>query len=66
MKLNLTKQECSWLAALAKKEKNEYDQYNKERPCGVFELRRDNMAALENKINAALQREIKRESRDAR
>jgi len=62
MRLELTTQECKWLAALVKKDKLENIQYNTEMPSRVFELRRDNMADLENKINAAIERHIKRES----
>jgi len=66
MKAELTKQEYRWLADLANKAKIEADLSNEETPHPLFELRRDNMAALEAKINAAIQRQIDRERSGAR
>jgi hypothetical protein len=66
MRLQLTTQECRWLADLAGKAKTEADLANKETPHPLFELRRDNMADLENKINSAIGREIQRERNDER
>lgn len=63
MRIELTKQECKWLADLANKAKTEANQANQETPHPLFELRRDNMADLETKINAAIQRQIQREGR---
>ncbi|GHU60505.1 hypothetical protein FACS1894171_2050 [Clostridia bacterium] len=64
MRLQLTTQECRWLADLVGKAKIEAELANQETPHPIFELRRDNMADLENKINSAIQRE--RERNDAR
>ena len=61
MRLELTKQECKWLADLANKAKAEADQNNNKTPHPLFELQRDNMASLESKINDAVQRQIQRE-----
>ena len=66
MRVDLTKQEFHWLADLANKAKIEADQNNNETPHPLFELRRDNMADLEAKINDAIQRQIQRERRGAR
>ena len=66
MRLQLTNQECRWLIDLANKAKVEAEFANRETPHPLFELRRDNMADLEAKLNAALQREITRERRNAR
>lgn len=61
MRIELTKQECIWLADLAKKAKEQAGMANKETPCRLFQLRMDNMSDLENKLNAAVQKEIKKE-----
>ena len=66
MRLELTKQECKWLADLANKAKTEASQNNEETPHPLFELRRDNMADLEAKINEAVARQIQKEGRGAR
>ena len=66
MRVELTKQEYKWLADLANKAKTEADLANKETPHPLFELQRDNMADLEAKINAAIQRQINRERSEAR
>ena len=66
MRIQLTNQECKWLIDLANKAKAEAEFANKETPHPLFELRRDNMADLEAKLNAALQREIQRGRKDAR
>ena len=66
MRLELTKQECKWLADLTNKAKIESVNDNDKTPHPLLELRRDNMAAPEAKINAAVQREIQRENRRAR
>lgn len=63
MRLELTTQECKWLADLANKAKIEATHNNNETPHPLFELHRDNMADLEAKINAAIQRHIDRGSR---
>jgi hypothetical protein len=63
MRLELTTQECKWLADLASKAKSEAVRNNDETPHPLFELRRDNMAHLEAKINAAIQRRIQMEGR---
>ena len=61
MRVELTTQEYKWLADLANKAKIEADLANKETPHPLLELRRDNMADLEVKINAGIQRQINRE-----
>jgi hypothetical protein len=61
MRVELTKQEYKWLADLANKAKIEADLANKETPHPLLELRRDNMADLDVKINAGIQRQINRE-----
>ena len=66
MRVELNKQECRWLADLANKAKIEAIQANEETPHPLFDLRRDNMADLENKLNTAIQKQIQREDRDAR
>ena len=66
MRIQLTKQECKWLIDLVEKAKVVAGYANYERPHPLNELRRDNMADLENKLNKALQRELQRERRDAR
>ncbi|GHT83986.1 hypothetical protein FACS18947_0730 [Bacteroidia bacterium] len=62
MRIQLTTGECRWLADLACKEKIEAALANKETPHPLLELRHDNMADLENKLNSAIQKE----RRDAR
>lgn len=44
MRVELTKQECLWLAALAKAAKEEADTLLEANPHRLFALRRDNMA----------------------
>ena len=66
MRMELTKQECKWLADLANKAKIKAVNDNDKTPHPLLELRRDNMASLEAKINAAVQREVQKESRGAR
>jgi hypothetical protein len=63
MKVELTMTECKWLAGLANKAKTEAAQAHRETPHPLLELRRDNMARLEAKINDAIQRQIRREGR---
>ena len=66
MRLELTKQECKWLADLVSRAKIEAAKNNDETPHPLLELRCDNMASLESKINTAIGRQIKREGRNAR
>ena len=66
MRLELTKQECKWLADLVRKEKTEVAHANEETPHPLYELRRDNMASLEAKIDKAISRQMQREGRIAR
>ena len=66
MRVELTRQECKWLADLANKAKIEAIHCNEEMPNRIFELRRDNMADLENKLNTAVQKQIQKERKDAR
>jgi len=65
MRVELTKQECRWLADLCKKAKHEAAQSLEEIPSRLFELRRDNMADLETKLNAAIQRNIQKNGRNS-
>jgi hypothetical protein len=62
----MTNTECQWLIALARNAKHEAILSNEETPHPLLQLRRDNMECLETKLNAALQKEIKRERWDAR
>ena len=66
MRVELNKQECRWLADLASKAKFEAIHCNEELPSRIFELRRDNMADLENKLNTAIQKQNLKERNDAR
>jgi len=66
MRIQLTKQECIWLADLAKKERHKAEDANLASPHRIFQLRRDNMADIENKLNHAIQKEIQKERNDAR
>jgi hypothetical protein len=66
MRVELTKQEYRWLADLARKAKMEAAHNNEETPHPLFELRRENMADLEAKINEAIARQMQREGRGAR
>lgn len=66
MRVELTQQQFKWLADLANKAKTEAEFANKETPHPLFELRRDNMADLEAKINAAIQRHLHRGRSSAR
>jgi hypothetical protein len=66
MRVQLTKQQYKWLADLANKAKIEAVHANEQTPHPLLELRRDNMADLEDKINAAIQRQIQREDRNIR
>jgi hypothetical protein len=66
LRLELTKTECKWLADLANKAKIEAIHANDATPHPLLELRRDNMADLEAKINKAIERQIQREGRNAR
>ncbi|MDR0324783.1 MAG: hypothetical protein LBI19_01640 [Oscillospiraceae bacterium] len=66
MKVELTKQEYIWLADLVKKDKETYAAENEKTPHPLLELRRDNMASLEAKINAGVQRQIQRDGRNVR
>ena len=61
MRAELAKQEYKWLADLANKAQIEAARANEEMPHPLLELRRDNMADLEGKINDAIQRQINRE-----
>ena len=63
MRVELTKQEYKWLADLANKAKVEAALANEQTPHPLYELRRDNMASLEFKINEAIARQIQREGR---
>ena len=66
MRVELTMQEYRWLAGLAKKAKTEASLANKETPHPLLELRRDNMSALEAKLNAAIQKQVAKERNGAR
>jgi len=64
MRVEMKKQECLWLAALAKAAKEEADVLYEANPHRLFALRRDNMADLEKKLNAAVQRQVKKDRKD--
>ena len=66
MRIDITKQEAMWLADLTRKAKAEAANANEETPHPLHELRRDNMASLEVKINEAIGRQLQREGRSAR
>jgi len=66
MRIQLTKQECIWLADLANKAKVQADMAHQETPSRIFLLRRDNMADLEAKLKAAVQKEIQKERSGAK
>lgn len=66
MRIQLTKQECIWLSELVKKEKERATSALNDLPSRIFELRRDNMADLEAKLNTAIHKEIQKERNDAR
>ena len=66
MKIQLTKQECLWLANLVNKAKVQADMAHQQTPNRLFLLRRDNMADLETKLNAAVQKEIQKDRGGAR
>ncbi len=61
MRIELSKQEVRWLADLAGKAKVEAAQCNDQQPHHILQLRRDNMADLENKLNTAIQKTVQRE-----
>jgi len=50
--------EYKWLKELVKKAKYEAHRANIETPHPLLELRRDNMVALEKKLNQAMQKKI--------
>ena len=64
MRIEITTEECRWLATLCKKEKHEAAQTFEEMPSRLFALRRDNMADLETKLNAAIQRQNQKSKRN--
>jgi len=66
MRVELTKQQYKWLADLVNKAKTEAALSNEETPHPLYELRRDNMADLEAKINEGIARQIQREGRAVR
>jgi hypothetical protein len=66
MRIEMTKQECRWLADLAKKARSEAENAHKESPHPLLALRAGNMAALEGKLDTAIQRHIQREGSNAR
>ena len=63
MRIGITKEECRWLMGLVEKAKLEAAEAHEQTPHGLLELRRDNMADLERKLNAAIQGQIQREQR---
>ena len=66
MRVELNKQECRWLADLTNKARFEAIHCNQKSPNALFELRRDNMADLEKKLNAAIRKQVEKERKDAR
>ncbi len=63
MRLELTTVECRWLSDLANKAKIKAAQNFEESRHPILELRRDNMADLENKLNTAIQKHVKKAGR---
>lgn len=66
MRIEFTKQEVVWLAELAEKEKHRAISTHEQTPHPLLELRRDNMADLEEKLRTSVQNKINRERKDAR
>ena len=66
MRIELTMTECKWLADLAHKAMLVATQENFDTPHPLIELRRDNMAHLESKLNSAMQKNMMKERRNAR
>jgi hypothetical protein len=64
MRIGITKEECRWLVGLVEKAKLEAAEAHEQTPHGLLELRRDNMADLERKLNAAIQGQIQKEQRN--
>jgi len=64
MRLELSKGEVRWLADLVNNAKVDAIHANKETPHPLLELRRDNMANLENKLNAVIQKQIQKERKE--
>jgi len=64
MRIEITKEECHWLVGLVEKARLEAAEAHEQTPHGLLELRRDNMASLENKLNAAISRKIQRDQRN--
>lgn len=64
MRIELTKQECKWLVDITNKAKIEAGFEFEETQHPLWELHHDNLAALENKLNAAIQKQIQKERRD--
>ena len=64
MRIEITKEECRWLLGLVEKARLEVEEAHEQTPHGLLELRRDNMADLECKLNTALERRIQREKRN--
>jgi len=64
MRIGITKEECRWLMGLVEKAKLEAAEAHEQTPHGLLELRRDNMADLERKLNTRLERQIQRENRN--
>ena len=61
MYLNITKQEAQWLVALVKRDKEENEKLFKISLHPFYELSRDNMESLKNKIESAIHKQIKKE-----
>ncbi len=66
MRIELTTVECRWLVDLANKAKIEAAQNFEESRHPILELRRDNMADLESKLNTAITKHRQRMERSAR
>lgn len=64
MRVEITVEECRWLADLAGKAKTEAAEILAEIPSRLFELRHDNMADLESKLNVAIAKQIQRGNRN--
>jgi hypothetical protein len=66
MKIDLNLQECRWLIDLASKEKNAARMGFIETGHPLLELRRDNMSDLHSKLEAVVQKELRKERNRAR
>jgi len=62
MQIQLTKQECRWLAALVREDRLKNMRLNRKIPNTILKHRMENMAILENKLNSAIHNQVKSET----